>query len=254
MNLHTKTGDSYEDFAPRYDLFSENFTDFEEAPSAFFSHLFNENNVKTVLDCACGTGRHLYLLKSMGYDVSGSDISDAMLEQAAKNLASCGLYVPLKKADYRELPRHYNQPFDAVLCLSTAIGEMPDEAGVLKAFQSIRSVLRDNSILILTQGTTDRQYREKPRFMLVRNTQEFTLLFVIDYTTPRTRYNILDMFHGEKESGLKVWSIDLFILLKEAQGKLLKEAGFGHVDFYGDYFLTPYDTETSRQLITVARK
>ncbi len=252
---NTPAYDNYTRFAERYDLFFESFNEREASVEAFFSRLFAENKVKSVLDCACGTGRDLCMLKQIGCDVYGSDISDAMLAQAAKNLASCGVYdVPLKRADYRLLSDAYNRKFGAVLCLATAISEMPDEKEIIRAFKSMRDVLEDGGVLVLTQGTSDRQSREKPRFMLARNTRDFTRLFVLDYDRPKIRYNIMDITHSEKESGLKTWSIDLLILLQEDQERLLKEAGFRRIDFFGDFFFTPYDRETSRRIITVAYK
>ena len=89
-----------------------------------------------MLDCACGTGHDLVLFHSLGCEVVGSDISESMLAQAHKNLAERGVKVPLHQVDYRELPQHFNRPFDAVVCLSSSILHMPNESEVLRAFRS----------------------------------------------------------------------------------------------------------------------
>ena len=77
--------DSYEDFAQRYDLFFGNFGEHDQVRIDFFNQLFIENEVHSVLDCACGTGHDLHLFHSLGCEVFGSDISNAMLNQARKN-------------------------------------------------------------------------------------------------------------------------------------------------------------------------
>ncbi|MGQ9553764.1 MAG: hypothetical protein ACUVWR_06610 [Anaerolineae bacterium] len=78
---------------------------------------------------------------------------------------------------------------------------------------------------------------------------------LIDYFGKGARYNILDIFHGEGGGELKVWSTDYpHMLLRDDHERLLWEAGFAAVDFYGDYSFTPYDKATSRCLITVARR
>jgi glycine/sarcosine N-methyltransferase len=249
------THDLYEDFADRYDLFFEGLGEHDPVAVEFFRKLFAENRVRSVLDCACGTGHDLILFHSLGYEVFGSDISESMLAQAHKNLAERGVKAPSQKADYRELPRHFDRPFDAVVCLSSSILHMPDEIEVLRAFKSMRQVLRDDGILVLTQGTTDKQWKEKPRFILAVNTTEFSRLFVIDYFDQGARYNILDIFHGEEARDFKVWSVDYpQMLLRDDQDRLLKASGFGSVNFYGTYRFDPYDKETSDRLITVARK
>lgn len=78
---------------------------------------------------------------------------------------------------------------------------------------------------------------------------------LIDYFGEGARYNILDIFHGAEGGKLKVWSTDYpHMLLRDDYERLLQEAGFAIVDFYGDYCFTPYDKATSQRLITVARR
>lgn len=248
------TWDPYAGFAERYDLFHGEFGQHNSEETGFFAELFARHQVQTVLDCACGTGQHLHLFHSLGYQVIGSDISPSMLEQAGVNLARLGLEIPLSPIDYRELPQHYAQTFDAVVCLSSSILHMPDDEQALQALRSMRSVLRPRGILVLTQGTTDRQWQEKPRFLAVTNTPDFTRLFVIDYEGEGARYNILDLYHTEERNELQTWSVTYpRILLRDDQERLLTAAGFASVDFYGSFEFEPYDKGTSRRLIAVAQ-
>jgi ubiquinone/menaquinone biosynthesis C-methylase UbiE len=208
-----------------------------------------------VLDCACGTGRDLLLFHSLGLEVYGSDISEAMLAQAQKILAKHSLVIPLLRADYRELPQYFDRQFDAVACLSTAILEMPDETNVVLAFKSMLGVLRKGGVLILTQGTTDKQWKQKPRFIPAVNTKEFSRIFVIDYLERGARYNILDIYHSDEITDFKVWSIDFpQVLLRDDLDRLLKASGFSRIDFFGTYQFAPYNKAESDQLITVATK
>jgi len=247
--------DIYEGFAERYDLFFGRLGEHAPVVTEFFQKLFTENGVHSVLDCACGTGRDLLLFHSLGYEVFGSDISEAMLAQAQKNLAESGVRLPLLKVDYRELPQYFNRQFDAVVCLSTSIGEMPNETEVLRAFKSMRQVLREGGILVLMQGTTDRQWNEKRRFIPMVVNKDFSRICVIDYFDWGARYNILDMFHSEEVTDFKVWSLDYTqLLLKDDQDRLLRKSGFHAVDFFGTYHFDPYDKRVSDRLITVATK
>jgi glycine/sarcosine N-methyltransferase len=249
------TSDLYEGFAERYDLFFGRFGEHDSVVIEFFRKLFAENRVRSVLDCACGTGQDIPLFHSLGCEVFGSDISESMLAQARKNLTECSVKMSLQKVDYRELSQHFDRQFDAVVCLATSILHMPNEVEVLRAFRSMREVLREGGILVLTQGTTDKKWKEKPRFILAVNRKDFSRLFVIDYLDRGARYNVLDIFHSEECSDFKVWSTDYpLILLKDDQERLLKASGFGEVDFYGTYRFGPYDRETSDLLIAVAHK
>jgi len=245
--------DVYKGFAERYDLSFGVFGEQDPQVIGFFRQLFAPNDVHTVLDCACGTGRHLPLFHSLGVQVFGSDISESMLAQARNNLAGDGLEIPLTQADFRDLPSHFQQRFDAVVCLA-AIGFMTGGEEFLRAFESMGQVLRAGGILILTAIPTDRQWKEKPRFILTTNTPDFTRLFAIDYLEKSARYNILDVFHNDQRRDLQVWSAELNVFLRDDQERLLKAAGFRKVDFYGAFDFSPYDRETSNSLITVAHK
>jgi len=247
------TYDLYEGFAERYDLPFGRLG--EHAPSVvkFFRKLFTENNVHTILDCACGTGRHLFLFHSLGCKAFGSDASESMLAQARKNLAEHGVQLLLRQADYRDLPQHFRRRFDAVVCLGS-IGYMPDESEFLRAFKSMNKILHDGGIVILTTILTDKQWKERPRFVLTANTEDFSRLFVIDYLERAAQYNILDIFHSKEVCELKVWSAEICVLLRDEQERLLKAAGFHAVDFYGTFDFDPYIKEKSDKLITVAHK
>jgi len=242
--------DEYADIAERYDLFERA----DEEMALFFRRLFDTHRVQRVLDCACGTGRDLVLFHALGREVVGADLSAAMLAQARRRLAETNLVIELRQADYRELPGRFSAPFDAVACLSTSIAHMPSEGEVVRAFRSMRDVLRDDGILVLSQGTTDTQWRERPRFLLAANTPEVSRLFVIDYHGRGATYHVVDIFRGANE-GLQVWSVEYpLMLLRDDQERLLREAGFRSVEFFGSYRGEPYDKSTSRRLIAVARK
>ena len=244
--------DIYAGFAERYDLTNDVFEQNDSQMMEFFRLLFAVNRVRRVLDCACGTGRHLWMLHKLGCEVYGADVSPSMLEQARKNLERGKLSVPLKQTDFRDLPRHFAEPFDAILCIA-AIGYMPDEKELVRAFGSMRAILRDGGILVSTSIPTDKQWKEKPRFILVANTQAVSRVFVVDYFDHTARYNVLDIFHNESVNELRVWSAELSIFLKDEQQKLLKKVGFPRIDFYESYDFKPYDIENSDRLITIAR-
>jgi hypothetical protein len=176
-----------------------------------------------------------------------------MLAQARRNLAAHGLEIPLHRVDYRALPDHFDRRFDAVVCLSSSILHMPTEAEVRQALTSMRQVLHSHGILVLTQGTSDRQWREKPRFILAANTRDFSRLFVIDYLTQGAVYHVLDIFHGQENYDMQIWHVAYpLMLLKDDYARLLRAAGFEDLEFYGSYDFSLYDKLQSDRLIIVA--
>jgi hypothetical protein len=132
---------------------------------------------------------------------------------------------------------------------------MPDDEQVAVALQSMRAALRPGGLLVLTQGTTDKQWAQRPRFLLAFDRPEMTRLFVIDYHGPGARYNIVDIDRACGEPDIKVWGVDYAcVLLGDDYERLLKSAAFLDVALYGSYDGAPYDRHESDRLIVVARR
>lgn len=241
--------DTYEDLAERYDWMKEE----NPVRQEFFRQLFAEHNVARVLDCACGTGRDLIMFHSLGIQAFGSDLSDAMLTQARKNLAHVQIDLPIQKVDYRDLPSHWDTEFDAVVCLDNSINEPCEDAETLRALRSMKAVLRTGGILVFDQGQTDASMRNPPRFASIVNNRDFTRFFVIDYAGDVQTVHIFDFIHTQVSRDFQHVTVRLRIRLQDSWDQVLREAGFVEVEFFGDWDWTPYNKELSRRLIAVAK-
>ena len=242
--------DPFEEFAEYYDRMVHE----EPERVEFFRTLFEKNGVKSVLDCACGTGGDLIMVHALGLHVFGSDISEAMLTQARKKLSNYQIDIPLACVDFRELPQHFEERFDVVLCLTTSLPQLLEEREILRAIKSMRDVLKPNGILILTQGLTDEQLASRVRFAPAINDPGFSRIMVVDYYDEEYDVNVLDLIHTQEESEFKVYSIRYRILLQDDYERLLRQAGYSQTEYYGDWSFKPYDKRDSELLIVVAHK
>lgn len=242
--------DAYEGFAARYDWMKAP----NPAREQFFRRLFAKHRVSKVLDSACGTGQDLIMFHGMGVEVFGSDLSDAMLAQARKNIAQAQVQIPIQKADYGELPKHYDAQFDALVCLSNSINEPLEDTETLRALRSMRAVLRGGGILVFDQGQTDASMRNPPCFAPVVNNRDFTRLFVMEYSGHVQTVHILDFIHTEDQYDFKHATVRIRIRLQDSWTAILGQAGFRSVSFFGGWDGSPYDKESSGRLIGVAEK
>jgi len=97
-----------------------------------------------LLDVACGTGRHAGQLAALGWDVTGVDLSDELLEQARLSVPAAHF----ERHDMRDLDVK-GEPFDAVTCLFDSIGYALDDAGVLATLAAAGRHLAPAGALVL---------------------------------------------------------------------------------------------------------
>lgn len=242
--------DSYSSFANDYDEFGE-IDHYLGAEKEFFETLFAEHRVESVLDCACGTGQHLYMLAEMELKVAGSDYSAAMLEVAGKNLAKRGRKIPLHQCDFRYLEEVYTEKFDAIVCLTTALPHLHTERDLVTALKSMKACLNQNGLLVLTTGTTHHNLTLPPIEVVV-NREDFTRVFVKEQDEEFQTIHVLDLYHSSDRMENNQYDIVYKIILDEEYRSLLKQAGFKKIQIFGDYDRKPYDTESTR-LIVVAQ-
>ncbi|MDL2259074.1 methyltransferase domain-containing protein [Eubacteriales bacterium OttesenSCG-928-K08] len=244
-----KLKDIYDKFAFDYDEFGP-IADYLGAEQDFFDSLLTKANVKTILDCACGTGQHLYMLSKLGYQVRGSDYSESMLQMAKKNLSEHKMNIPLHQCDFRYLEQAFENSFDSIVCLTTSLPHLHTDEDLLIALRSMRNRLNENGLLVLTQGTTHYTL-SLPAVEVVVNREDFSRIFVKEHDERFQTIQVLDLYHNQGRLENNQYDIVYRILLDDDYRKLLSEAGFVNIKIYGDYDFTPYNKD-SKRLIVVA--
>jgi glycine/sarcosine N-methyltransferase len=245
--------DPYETFADRYELFYDKFDEPDGNRVQFFRDLFEQYGVKRVLDCACGTGNDLYWLEQTCSRTVGADTSRSMLRRTRKNLARHDVHLPLVRADFRASPFRMGS-FDSVLCLTTSLPHLANEHEVRVALHDICGLLRDDGILVLSQGITDKLLRDRPRFIPEINRPDVSRVFVIDYDDESVVIHVLDLVHGPEHEEFFVDSFEYFVLRTSDYSRLLGDAGFSEVYFFSGFSTEPYEPASSAHLVVVARK
>ena len=91
----------------------------------------------TILDLACGKGRHALYLNKIGYDVTGVDLSENSIN-FAKQFENHRL-----KFEVHNMCKPYHKQFDAVFNLFTSFGYFDDDADNLKTIKAIKAELKE---------------------------------------------------------------------------------------------------------------
>lgn len=103
----------FENYAEKYE--HENFVQGTRGECDFIEQEMNFDKSLKIIDIGCGTGRHTIELTQRGYQVTGLDLSDSMLEKARKKASKQNLSINFYQGDARKLP--FAQEFDVAIML-----------------------------------------------------------------------------------------------------------------------------------------
>jgi SAM-dependent methyltransferase len=91
----------------------------------FLINALGLQGVETILDLACGNGRHSLMLAERGWTVVGLDAAESVISHARTAAIERGLNIEFVTGDMRSLP--YHERFDAVLLMNSSLGFFDDE-------------------------------------------------------------------------------------------------------------------------------
>jgi len=135
----------YNELGKYFDLIAAASAVDTEKEVAFLKTVFAEYDVRSVLDIACGTGRHSVALAKSGYDVIGIDYSERLLEVArskARRLSG----VRFLRQDVSGIKP--GQQFDAAICMWSTFGELPYR----KMLGRLKAVLKPGGLFVIDSG------------------------------------------------------------------------------------------------------
>lgn len=107
----------------------------------------------TLLDVACGSGRHLEYFKRHFRDVAGVDLSSELLRVAQRRNPN----VPFFCQDMRTLS--LKKTFDAVTVMFSSIAYLQSLEDLTRTIDGIHTVLSDNGVLAIEPGFTPESWR-----------------------------------------------------------------------------------------------
>jgi glycine/sarcosine N-methyltransferase len=228
-----------------------------------------------ILDAATGTGMHAIRLARSGFDVSGADLSEGMIERARENASASHATLRFEVAGFGSLARTFsitpemsgpepttkNQTaFDIVLCLGNSLPHITSDEKLVDALKDFSECLTPGGLLILQNRNFDavmasRERWMEPQFYREKN-KEWLFLRFYDYLPDGLiNFNVVILLRDESGDWKQTISeTSLKPLLSKDMKTTLLATGFGSIVLYGDMTGNPYDSEKSGNLVVVARK
>ena len=200
----------------------------------------------SILDIACGRGRHALFLSELGYDVTGIDLSPnsiAYAQQEAKNKAlnaSFGVH---------DMRTGLNTQVDMVLTLFTSIGYFDDLQDNTRAIQAFYDNLVPGGVAVI-----DFLHVSQIQKHLVSD--EVVTKGGIKFTLKRSFKNdwIKKDISFSHEGKAYTFTERVRGLTRIDFEKICSAVGFHITKVFGNYSLKPFDAETAERLILVLQK
>jgi SAM-dependent methyltransferase len=217
---------------------------------AFLHDVLSRNDVRSVLDAACGTGAHLAELAARGYEVSGADISEEMVEHARRR---CGPGTRVKTVDFSRVHEAF-APHDAVMVVGNSLPNVGTEEGVRAALAGLAEAVAQNGILLLHMLNYAKLVREgggeRPVRRVASGGREYVFTKVFEVHPGAVKLTVTAETDGEtRRTESVLWPV----LLPWLEGELT-HLGLRVTDATGGFLEEPYDEETSGDLLVVASK
>ena len=237
---HSKWFQSWFD-TPYYHILYKH-RDYKEA-EVFIKNIatyLNLDKDDSILDLACGKGRHSIFLNTLGYKVTGLDLSKNSIEHA-KMHESSSLHF-----DVHDMRNSYPNQFEVVLNLFTSFGYFEEEADNFKVIQTIKSSLKQNGIgvidfmnspVVIENLIAQNTYEaEGVKFKLKRS-------YTDGFITKDIEVKDANKTHHFEEK-VRAFTFQDF-------ETMLSNAGLHLLDCFGSYKLEPFNSKTSERLILI---
>ena len=220
----------------------------DESEAKFFlDNLLNEIQLPekaSILDLACGKGRHSIYLHSKGYTVTGADLSPESIH-AANLHATNGLNFIVQ--DMRE-PIN-SKLFDAVFNLFTSFGYFDAESENLKVLEAVKqNLVPGKGVFVLDFMNAAKAIKnlvlseskelQGIRFDIRRYVENRKIIKEIRFSDQGKDYFFTEMVNA--------------FLLKDFE-QMFHHCGLSIDKIFGNYALDAFDEESSDRLILIAR-
>ncbi len=202
----------------------------------------------SILDNACGKGRHAIYLNKRGYVVTGLDLSEQSIIEAKKQ-ENATLHFAVQ--DMREV--YKEKEFDAIFNLFTSFGYFNDETDDMKVLQAVKNQLKDDGIFVLDFFNTYPIINKFCEGYIYNNEQKIDDIFFNIHKKCMGNKIIknIDIIDGSKVLHYTE-QVHLFTLQNFLD--MFEKVGFTVKQIFGNYQLEGYDETKSDRMIFVVEK
>lgn len=164
--------------------------------------VFSGKQISSLLDVSIGTGNLTLPLAELGIQLSGSDLSEKMLERCRQKASDKDISIDLSLSDFRKIAEtRAGQRFDCVASTGNSLAYVSND-DVTATLAQMDKLVKPNGYLFFDTRNWDMILRERPRFYLYDpvydNDTRINIIQVWDYNTDDTvTFNLLYTFEKD---------------------------------------------------------
>lgn len=198
----------------------------------------------SIIDLACGKGRHSVFLNNAGFKVKGVDLSANSIDYA-KQFENENLHFEV--ADLRNLC--IEPQFDYAFNLFTSFAYFKSDDENQQVLNQFRHCLKPNGILLL-------DFFNAEKVKLQQNITESKTIEGITFHLKKVIENqkVIKQITFEAENKNYYFHEEVQLLSFSDFEKLFEQTGFKILNIFGNYHLENYEPNTSDRLIFLAQK
>lgn len=224
-------------FSPEFYDLQVNWEGRLKKENDFFSKIFRENDIKSVLDIGCGTGHHAQLFSGYVDKVVAIDPSGESIDYAAENIVRSP-NVTLIKEGFEGLGNIKFENFDLITTLGNTLPILGDRRSVKNALKKIRRKLAVNGLAVAQFLNFNSNVMEKNRFyppkVFKKDGKTYIFIKHFEYGKIKTRVDfIITVISDGKAEDFFINSSFLCTLKINLFLKMAKNSGFRKIEFLG---------------------
>jgi len=256
MNMHKKINFK---FTPELYDRQVNWENRFKSEREFFQRLFMLNNIKSVLDVGCGTGRHAELFSSMVEKVYAIDPSKEMIEYAKSRVVMSDNVV-LACGGFKDIAKLKIKDVDAITCLGNTISLLETRKNIKAALKACYKKLPKNGIAVFQFINYEKSVINKNRYYppktLSIDDKNYIFLRHFEYGKIKTRTDFIITILNEKNE-IELFEVNqsfMCTLKKRIFIRMAQNSGFKKMEFIGNDGKTQFDKEKHISLFAILRK
>ncbi len=216
-----------------------------------FYDSFLDKSKTIIADFGCGTGIDSICLSKLGFNVTGFDISDEMLNKALQNSTKQNLNISFKKVDLTN-DIILNKKFDYIISMGNTIANIPSNK-LPKLFNNIKNMLFSDGEFIFQIVNYQKILNENKRVLGITEDQSQIFIRFYDFLDSYINFNILTVNKNNLKEN-RLITTTLYTHNHQDLINLLTATGFKKIEYFSGFNKSITDLDKSEDIIYHIKK